>query len=153
MSFFWLSMIVTGLMLSVGGIFGSAAERRHFLALAAGERGVEHMLLTELRGFPGGVRPGEAMFVCGEVVIANDYLKAFFATIRGFVGGEVRSFYPLAERARREAVLRMCQQAGALGHDAVCNIRLDFSSIGALSFAVVASGTAYTRPSPNHGAS
>jgi uncharacterized protein YbjQ (UPF0145 family) len=42
----------------------------------------------------------------------------------------VRSYSPLLDRARREALLRMKAQAAALSADMIINVRLETSSIG-----------------------
>jgi uncharacterized protein YbjQ (UPF0145 family) len=51
------------------------------------------------------------------------------ASLRALVGGRVKSFEPLLDRARREALLRMREQARARGFDAVINTRLETSRL------------------------
>lgn len=90
------------------------------------------------------------MIVC-EVVIATDYLKSFLAALKKLIGGEVKSYLSLVERARREAILRVLEEARRQGYNAVCNIRLVASDIGgsahqrkgAAMVTLIASGTAY----------
>ena len=109
------------------------------------------MVVSDIKSFPGGAdtRAGATM-VLGEVVIATDYLKSFLARIRKILGGELRSYESLMQRARREAMVRMLEQAREMGYDAVCNLRLDPSDIGgatqrrrAVMVAICATGTAY----------
>ena len=50
-----------------------------------------------------------------EVVVASDYLKSWLASWRKMFGGEMKSFRTLQERAKREAVLRLTEQAVAQG--------------------------------------
>ena len=93
------------------------------------------------------------MIVYGETVIASDYLKTFFASLRGIFGGEVRSFQKMQERARRESVLRLIEAARNEGYNAVCNVRLETADVGGGAMtrkkkgfpmsAILASGTAY----------
>lgn len=141
------------LMIAVGWTFGSLAESRHRRSLRRRQAALSYMLITDIKTFPGGVEPSSPItLVVGEVVIATDYLKSFLATIRKILGGEVRSYLSLMERARSEALLRIMEQARQGGCDAVCNVRLETAAIGGMSrkaaamVGVIASGTAYRRP-------
>ena len=72
------------------------------------------------------------------------------AMFRALVGGNVRSYEPLLVRARREAVLRMKEQAIAGGYRAVINVRIETSRIasnrsdgkGTAGIEILAFGTA-----------
>ena len=58
-----------------------------------------------------------------------DYFKRFLAGIRAIFGGRIKSYEPLLDRARREAILRMKEEALAKGYTAVINLRLDTSRL------------------------
>ena len=140
-------------LILLGLIAGKAAERMYFRSLERREEEARHVLLTNLKSFPGGVRAGSPVqIVLGEAVIATDYLKTFLAGFRKIVGGEIRSYESLMVRARREAVMRMVGAAVGLGCDSVCNIRLNTADIGGgmrrgrtAMVEVMATGTAYCR--------
>jgi len=66
--------------------------------------------------------------VVGSVAIGQDYFKRFLAMLRNLVGGRVKSYETLIDRARREAILRM--KENARGADIILNLRLETSSIG-----------------------
>ena len=142
------------LLIVLAWFTGRYAERRHFQRLRRREAQLGLMLVTDVKSFPGGADPARGgRLVMGQVVVASDYLKSFLAALRKIFGGELKSFESLMERARREATLRMMEEAHRQGHDAVCNFRLDFSDIGSMSnnkggamVEVFVSGTAYTRP-------
>jgi len=138
--------------LALGLVFGTAVERRHFRNLDEREALTSAMLVTQLKSFPqakAGDRP-PAMFV-SEVVIASDYLKNFLAGLRKFFGGRINSYQSLMVRARREATLRILEEARQQGYNAVCNLRLTAADIGGATqnsrrpamVAILASGTAY----------
>ncbi len=137
--------------LGLGLFVGRTTERRHLRDLDRREQELAGMQVTQLKSFPGfvpGSRPPE-MFV-GEVVIATDYLKSFLAKWRGLFGGEVRSYQSLLTRARREACLRLQEEARRNGYHAICNIRFEAADVGGNSttrrvatVAIIASGTAY----------
>jgi uncharacterized protein YbjQ (UPF0145 family) len=67
--------------------------------------------------------------VTGSIVISLDYFKRVIATLKGLVGGRIKTYEPLLERARREAILRMTEEAQAQGYDAVFNVRLETSRL------------------------
>ncbi len=146
-----ISLAVVAVCLLLGLVVGGTTERRHFANLARREQAAQDFLVTQIKAFPGRA-PSQLppkLFVA-EVVIASDYLKSFLASLRNFFGGEVRSYQSLLIRARREALLRIIEQARAEGYNAVCNLRLDTADIGgnvntkgATMAAIIASATAY----------
>ena len=140
-------------LLLLGWTCGTLAERKHIRSLRKREALLSDMLLTDIKTFPGGVVPGtKTALVVGEAVIATDYLKSFLAALRKIFGGELRSYLSLLDRARREAMLRIMAQARLEGCNAICNVRLETAAIGGMArkgaamVAIIASGTAYCRP-------
>jgi len=140
-------------LILLGLIAGSVAERSHLRSLERREQELAAILVTDVKSFPGGARPAtRAHVVMGQAVIATDYLKSFLAGLRKIVGGEVRSYLSLMTRARREAVVRMLEDARDKGYDAVCNVRINTADIGgatarkgATMVGVFVTGTAYLR--------
>lgn len=147
-------IVIPIFFLILAWITGRTAERRHLRSLDRREQALKDMLVTDIKTFPGGADPRrQAALVHGGAVIATDYLKSFLAGIRKIFGGELHSYRSLMERARREAILRMLQEAHRQGYNAVCNVRLNSADIGGMTgkrgAAMVecfASGTAYSRP-------
>lgn len=139
--------------LLLGWMIGGTRERRHFQDLDAREARIRgHVIVTQNRTLlvpVAGKQPPQML--TSEVVIASDYLKSFLASWRGFFGGEVRSYRTLLERARREATLRIVEEAEQLGYNAVGNIRLETADLGgantgrggAAMAAIVATATVY----------
>jgi uncharacterized protein YbjQ (UPF0145 family) len=145
-------------LLALGFFAGSYAERSHYRSLAARESENGDFLITQLRTFPSAIRgPSPPKLICGEAVIGADYLKSFLSGIRKLFGGELRSYLSLLERARREALQRVVEQARAEGYNAVCNVRYDSADIGGNAaggrqglpmVAILVSATAYHGQSP-----
>ena len=141
--------VLTPLVLAL--FVGSWIERRHLYALDQREALLGSMLVTDLRTYPQhapGTPPPQ--IVVGEVVIACDYFKAFLASWKLLFGGRVGSYQRVVDRARREAALRVLEQARALGYNAVCNLRIESADVGGNTqqsrmpiSAVIAFGTAY----------
>ena len=127
-------MFVMGfpLLLLVLGFFnGRYVERKHMRILDERENATSHIILTNTKFIHPGLNYIRGELLIGEVVIASDHFKNFLAKIRGFFGGEMRSLETLMVRARREATLRVLEQAAANGAVAVFNLRLETSNIGA----------------------
>ena len=116
-------------LIVVGFVFGQIAERRHFKDLDRREAALERFPVVDLARLPG-LDAASATVVYGEVVVATDYFKTFLAGLRNIVGGEVGSYQKLLDRARREARLRMLEQARQLGASAVVNVRYEMNDIG-----------------------
>ncbi len=114
-------------LLAVGYVFGRINERKHFAALDRREQDLAHITISTVKKMPEGFVASK--FVTGNVVISIDYFKRIGAALRSLVGGQVKSYTSLLERARREAVLRMKEQARDAGATHVANVRLETSSV------------------------
>jgi uncharacterized protein YbjQ (UPF0145 family) len=143
-------------MLGLGFFVGGATERAHFNRLDRREAEQSDFFVTQLKTFPGIASDGpppQAFF--GEAIIASDYLKNFIGGLRKFFGGEMGSYQKLLERARREALLRIIEEARASGYNAMCNVRFESADIGgnnttagnkaAVMAPIMVAGTAYLR--------
>jgi uncharacterized protein YbjQ (UPF0145 family) len=119
------------LMVVMGYAVGKTVEVRHLKSLAAREAETSGIMLSDVKT-PQTVDGVRAELVIGEAVIGADYFKLFAAGLRRLVGGEIRSFQTLMGRARREAILRMKEDAIRLGAVEICNIRVDTSNVLAL---------------------
>lgn len=139
-------------LLILGYSFGRYRERRHFAELDQRERDFQDIGVVNLRTVPRPETVTNAALVMGDAVIATDYFKGFVAKLRNIVGGEVKSYQTLMLRARREALLRLLQQAREIGASEVWNVRYETSNIRsssrgnvAVSVEVFAFGTAIAR--------
>ena len=56
--------------------------------------------------------------------------KRLLAILRNFFGGRVKAYEPLVDSARREAILRMKEEAKTKGAHMIVNLRLETSTIG-----------------------
>lgn len=142
-------LILFGVMLLLGFVFGQIAEKRHFRSIIQREQELRDILCFSERKIPEQ-GPIDAALVSGSVVISVDFFKRFVANLRNFIGGRVSAYESLLERARREAILRMKTEARARGATSVWNIRLETASIsknatqGIGAVEVIAYGTAVT---------
>jgi uncharacterized protein YbjQ (UPF0145 family) len=114
-----------------GVLIGRYVEQSHFKSLQAHEQARGDFMVTQLKSYPHAIQGSLApTMICAEVVIASDYLKNFFAAWRNIFGGEVRSYSRMTDRAKREALRRLIDQARALGYNALCNVRVETAEIG-----------------------
>jgi uncharacterized protein YbjQ (UPF0145 family) len=119
------------ILLVIGYFAGTMAEQSHYKSIRVRELRLRRMPTTNLKRPPPHWKVEKAALVSGSTVISVDYFKRFLAQLRGFVGGRVRSYESLLDRARRESLLRMKEEAAKGGFDAVINVRLESSNIAA----------------------
>lgn len=110
-------------------LVGSAIERRHFQMLRAREDQAHGYPVITFENYPAEWRVSSSGLVAGSVVISLDYFKRIIAGLRGIIGGRVKTYEPLLDRARREALLRMIDDARSQGYNAVINVRLETSRL------------------------
>jgi uncharacterized protein YbjQ (UPF0145 family) len=122
------TLIVFAILLAIGYFAGSRAEAKHYASIK--EREVQFLQLpaTNFKTLPDDREVAHSQLVVGSVVIAVDYFKVFIASLRNLVGGNVSTYETLLDRARREATLRMKEQAK--GADLILNVRLESASVG-----------------------
>ncbi|MGB7184160.1 MAG: heavy metal-binding domain-containing protein [Burkholderiaceae bacterium] len=125
----YFDLIVPLVLLLIGYGFGSWVERRHYRSIVKRESTLKSVLLFESKLIPENLAARGGHLVCGDVVISVDYFKRFVAGLRKLFGGRLKSYESLLDRGRREAILRMKQQAADLGATMVFNVRFETASI------------------------
>ncbi|MHC4385704.1 MAG: YbjQ family protein [Planctomycetota bacterium] len=122
---FLMQLIIPLMLVLIGLLIGKGIELHHFKKLDQRECQFSNMIITNLKTIPAEFEATQPFLVMGSAVIATDYFKVFAAGLRTLFGGEMKSYVTLMERARREAVLRMLEQADNQGAQAVWNIRYE----------------------------
>ncbi|MHC4864859.1 MAG: YbjQ family protein [Planctomycetota bacterium] len=117
------------ILIILGFVAGKYIEKQHLRSLAQKEAALRGIGVCNLRKFPVGLRCQRSFLVTGSVVIATDRFKVFAASLRKLFGGEIRTYRSLMERARREALARMLDEAKRAGADSVWNVRLETATI------------------------
>jgi uncharacterized protein YbjQ (UPF0145 family) len=114
-------------LLVVGRIVGASIEKKHFADIAEREAYFRNQPALSVKQGEAPYPIRSASLASGSVVVSIDHFKRFVSAFRMLVGGEVRSYASLIDRARREAILRMKEsQPNA---DAYLNTRLETSTI------------------------
>ena len=145
-----IQLIIFLVLLSLGYVFGRRAEHKHYQSIFAREDELRNIIVTADKIPPPEYIRHNTSLVCGSVVISVDYFKTVTAALRNLVGGNIRAYETLLDRARREAILRMQQEAKLKNADAIINMKFETSRIsgdagkGLGSIEVLAYGTALT---------
>ncbi len=148
---FYLLQIGSPFILLVFTYFiGHAIEKSHYSSIRKREQAFLKMPALTFRNLPRNWQAERSSMVTGSVVISIDYFKRFLAGLRGIVGGRIRAYETLLDRARREALLRMKEQAAQKGYETIINVRLETSRLatsrgdgqGTAGVEVLAFGTA-----------
>ena len=125
-----LIQLLIPLVLLVGAYFtGTWIEKKHYKELRAREHASRRFLTVTFPYEPPGEEALDTMMVTGSVVVSVDYFKRFLAGLRMLFGGRITSYEPLLDRARREAIMRMKEEARQKGFNAVINVRLETSRL------------------------
>jgi len=135
-------------LLALGYTFGRRAERKHYQSITEREDAFRDIVVTSERLPAPAFLSHHTQLVTGSVVISVDYFKVVVAGLRSLVGGRIRTYESLLDRARREAILRMQAEARALNANYIINMKFETSRIsgnagkGIGSVEVLAYGTA-----------
>lgn len=143
-----MELLIFLCLVILGYSVGRWKEQKHYADLKLRERRTCHLSVVNFGAKSEGVTASAATLLVGSVVISPDYFKMTIASLINLVGGRVTVYETLLERARREALLRLKEQAIAWGATQVLNVRLETANInaeqskGIISIEVVAYGTA-----------
>jgi len=123
-------IVIFAALVVLGYVCGSIAEKRHYTSIKKREQEMVELPVVTIRNVYPDSDVQDSGLVMGSAVISIDYFKRFLAVLRNLFGGRVRSYESLVDRARREAILRMKQEAQKKHADLIINFRLETSTIG-----------------------
>ena len=125
-----IELITLVSLLALGYIFGQRAEKKHFKSIIAREKLAINIPIVTLKT-PPPMRHDHmhTELVSGNVVISIDFFKKFVASLKMLFGGKITPYESLLDRARREALLRMKEQAQTSNAFVVMNARVETPSI------------------------
>ncbi len=122
-------LVFLGLLL-LGYVSGRYLEYRHFESIREREAALSRLLVLPVRYPAEQHAQHSSALVTGSVVISVDYFKTVVAGLRNIFGGRVGGYESLLDRARREATLRMQEEAQRLGAEIIYNVKYETSRIG-----------------------
>jgi len=135
------------ILLAVGFFTGTYIEKKHFEDLHDREYRTRQIKIVNIGAKTPIPEADRAKLFVGSVVISSDYFKTFVAGWMNFFGGRISVFETLVERGRREAILRMKEDAMKWGARQIVNVRFETAELGGrngngvVSIEVIAYGT------------
>ena len=135
-------------LVTLGFLFGSRREKVHYEDIRRREAALLKLPVRVEAEMEDGSSPFpddaslETQIVSGNVVVANDYFKTVVAGLKTIFGGRLTSYESLLDRARREAMLLMKEEAETWGATEVYGARIDSTFIEKLGLEVICYGTA-----------
>lgn len=123
------AIVIFAVLIVIGLFAGRANEQQHLRELAENEASLRDIATSSGRGTGDADAFRSGTLVVGSVVMAEDYFKRVAAALKSLVGGNIVSYESLLERGRREALVRMKQEARRLGATHVVNVRLETASL------------------------
>ena len=123
-------LAISGFFYLILGLISRNLERTHEEDLARREAAVANSHISDLRGDPAAATADFGQLVTGSVVMGTGARRQFTASIRTIFGGEVKGFQRVLQAARREAQLRMIEDAVSQGATGVINVRFETSQVG-----------------------
>jgi uncharacterized protein YbjQ (UPF0145 family) len=140
-------LVFLGLMV-LGYVVGTQQEQAHFRQLQRREHQLRNLSVVNFGAKESLPTTRESAMFVGSVVISSDYFKTVIASLINLVGGRMGVYETLLERGRREALLRMKEEAVQWGATQVLNVRMETSSIsgdagrrGLVAIEIIAYGT------------
>lgn len=127
MDAFIFKVLIFVVLFCIGWGFGRHIEQKHFKELEAQEKRLAHIRIDNNR-FKTTEHFGQ--LISSNVVISHDYFKYVIANIQNFFGGRLTSYESIVDRARREAVVRLKQEAEKMGATQIMGLRLSTTELG-----------------------
>ncbi len=122
-----LPLLLGLVLVLVGFVAGRAAEKQHYRSIRTREQEWLNIPAVSSKTLHDSRPVASSNLVSGSVVVSVDHFKRMLMAFRSIWGGEVKSYSPLIDRGRREALLRMkesCPDA-----DLFLNCRLETAAI------------------------
>lgn len=100
------------------------------------------VIISNTENIPGRTIVEFYGVVTGNTVRAKHIGRDIMAGLKNIVGGELVGYTELLQDSRKEATVRMIEQASSMGANAVVNVRFATSSISQGAAELFAYGTA-----------
>ncbi|HIT55629.1 TPA: heavy metal-binding domain-containing protein [Candidatus Galligastranaerophilus intestinigallinarum] len=144
-------ILILLIIVGVTYVTGTIIEKRHYKDIIKREIALikKPIINAGAKTWNSKKKIKKIELVTGEVVISGDYFKNFAATLKSFFGGRLTSFESVLDRGRREAILRMRENAKDANF--IINARIEsvmindyYTNNSVPQCAIIAYGTAIT---------
>jgi len=125
-----MDIIIFGAFVLCIFFIGSHIEKKHYADIKKRERTYQTPLLltSHVSQLDSTREVADQRFVSCGVVIGADYFKHFASNIIRVFGGNLSPYESVLDRARREALLRLKEQADDF--DVIINVKLETCLLG-----------------------
>lgn len=121
-----MDLLIVIALLVICYFTGNIIEKNHYKSIKQREVALyKKPYVTFGKNIFNGKNVTGTELVSGGVVIGCDYFKSFLAGLKNLFGGNVSAYETVLDRGRREAVLRMREQASRIGADMVANVKIE----------------------------
>jgi uncharacterized protein YbjQ (UPF0145 family) len=121
-------IVILLILISTGYFVGRHREKEHYKSIIGRERYFVKVPAVNIKSaLEEGREVEKVELVTGSVVVSADYFKIFVAAIKNLFGGRLTTYESLLDRAKREAILRMKEQARQC--DIIINVKVESASI------------------------
>jgi uncharacterized protein YbjQ (UPF0145 family) len=128
----WDLVVANGLQVVsvgvVGWLLATWFERRHFKSMREREIPLQGISLNTSKRVESCEPEGVTLLI-GSVVVAHDYFRTLIIFFRNIIGGNIQPYERLVERGRREALIRLKEEAEIRGIDKIINVRFTPNSV------------------------
>jgi len=111
----------------VGWTIATLFERRHAAYMNKREKLLEDISVSTNKEAGDDAESG--VMIYGSVVVAHDFFRTLVIQFRKIIGGNIKAYERLVARGRREAFIRMREDARLRGFDSVVNVRFTGSHV------------------------
>jgi uncharacterized protein YbjQ (UPF0145 family) len=118
-------VVIVGVPLIVTYFIGKYIENRYYKSIKEREYGLRNILVFNEKRAPSDLVSGKFHLVSGSIVISGSYFKQFITNLKSIFGGRLNSLESVMDIGRREAILRMKENAGLAGADTIFNVRFE----------------------------
>lgn len=113
---------------AIGWVVATLFERQHFKEMDEREKVLGDITLSTTKINKDSVE-GVGMLLMGTCVVAHDFFRTIVITFRKLVGGNIKPYERLVHRGRREALIRLKEEAHLRGFNKIINIRFGGSHV------------------------
>jgi uncharacterized protein YbjQ (UPF0145 family) len=123
-----IDLIAIIAVLIITYVSGTLLEKKHYKRIREREQKLlnQPYVVDSFTALESNIR--EAKLVDGSCVIAADRFKVFLGGLLSIFGGRIATFESLTDRARREAIIRMREQA--IDADMIVCTRIQYTELG-----------------------
>lgn len=122
-----VSIVFSLLCLIIAFFVGNHLEKKHYASILKREKKLHHIIVIAVKSPPNSLT--NQQLVKGSVVISSDYFRRLLAWLSQIFGNNIRSYESLLDRARREAILRMKEEAERYGANIIVNVKFETATL------------------------